>query len=302
MVGAESADQLPEVEQEQIKARINAAYAECYLPIDGLRAPWTAQKVGVRFPAKRTFPVTVADGGATLVCPEYFAEADPDGIYLGSPLKIGNHDLVSAEFDAGEDKIHLLDPVPVDDGPETALFYFSTAALPESAVVVDGDAYLAGFGVLAPMSGQRAELRFRGFAQPGDFNIPRNRTLRGALEEGRPLFYYADTTAFEGESVGRLRLSVYPLPDQDAVVRVKTFNAAIPLDEDGDVPQLPQSVVGSVLLPMAIYAYCSASRRYNGDNRTFLREASDEARLKLRTFMVKQRQTGRKMHVRAGYA
>ena len=52
MLGADSWDDLPPVDQNRIKIVVNQAYRECYTPIDGHRPRWASRKIKVKFPER----------------------------------------------------------------------------------------------------------------------------------------------------------------------------------------------------------------------------------------------------------
>ena len=49
MLGADSASDLPPVDQTRLGIFINQAYRECYLPIDGRRPQWASRKITLSF-------------------------------------------------------------------------------------------------------------------------------------------------------------------------------------------------------------------------------------------------------------
>jgi len=305
MVGADAVAQLPSLEQEQIKRCINESYTRCYLPIDGRRPPWASRYFTHRLHAATPFEVTVTQDSPVIECADY-ATVDPTLEFTGSLVKIGTDYYTRASI-SGND-VTLLESVPLTSGTYTATFYFNSVKIDAQSIDVIEKPELAGEGLLSPMEGKSNELTYRSLvvgdftANPGQgyqHNVNfRSPTL--SFDVGRPLFYFVDPTAFT-ETFQHL-FAVYPLPDQAENVRYRANVLPTELSGDADIPVMPPNTINAILLPMAIYTYCSRTRRYNGDNRTFLRDRSIEAERQLRSMRTGQKDLGNRWGVKAGYA
>jgi len=306
LVGAESVSQLPDSEQAMIRDFINESYHECYAPVDGLRPGWTMRNFAAQLPAPLEAQVTVTEGGTVVTCPDYIA-ADPNMDYAGSYVEIGGTHYTRVGVVNATD-ISVLEPIQASDGTHTAKFYFNSVRIDAHAIDLAGRPELVGDGLLSPMAGKENELTYRSLIT-GDFladtGLGNGRTVNFnstgiAFEVGRPLFYFIDQSTF-GDGV-YLRFVVYPLPDIPRLLRFRGNVVPAPLVDDTDLPLLPPETVKSILLPMARYAYAASTRRYTGDNRSFLREKAGKAETRLRSFAKAQKHIKQPIKVRKGYA
>lgn len=306
MVGADTVRQLPLNEQVQIQKCINEAYTSCYVPEDGLRPPWASQHFAVRLHGASELEVTVTKGGTEIVSPDY-VDVDPDFLYAGSLVKIGdNHYTRTGQGEAPA--FQVLEPVQEADGTYTATFYFNSFRLDAQAIDVIEKPELAGEGVLSPMDGKGNELLYRSLVV-GDFhakpsmgyqhNVQFNSPMI-SLDVGRPIFYFVDSASYTGAF--QYLFGVYPIPYESRLIRFRANIVPLPLEEDDDLPVLPPNMVDTVLLPIATYRYCSRTRRYNGDNRSFLRDDAQRAQQRLRSFRTGQKNRGARLSIRNGYA
>lgn len=308
MVGADDASQLPVAEQNQIKGCINEAYTSLYLPEDGLRPPWASRYFSATMYEPVELTVTVVKGSANIICPEYF-DIDPSLVYMGSLIKLGERYYTRVEVvDAPTFTFSLLEPVPLDSGDYTATFYFNSIKTEASVLDVIEKPELAGEGVLSPMDGKSNELLYRSLVV-GDFQANPGqgyqhsvnfRSPNLSFDVGRPLFYFSDPTSYS--STFQYLFGVYPIPSREYVLRYRANVVPVELVEGTDVPVLPPNAINSILLPIAIYTYCSRTRRYNGDNRTFLRDTALAAKQQARSFRQGQKEIHKRWGVKPGYA
>jgi hypothetical protein len=306
MVGADSVAQLPASEQSLIKKCINKAYNDCYVPVDGLRPGWTMQNFAQNIPGRTPMDVTVTQGGSNVQHSDYNA-IDPNLDFIGSFIDIGGK-VYTRIAKVDDTNFTVLEPIQASSGTHTATVYFNSFRINAAAIDIAGRPELVGDGLLSVMNGKENELTYRSLIT-GDFyastGLGNQRTVNFnttgiTYEEGRPLFYFVDPSKFANDIVYRFVL--YPLPDVDKLVRFRGHVVPTDLDADADMPKLPGNIIDTILLPMSRYNYCAITRRYTGDNRTFLRDEASEAKAKIRSFAKAQKHTKRRIRVRPGFA
>lgn len=128
----------------------------------------------------------------------------------------------------------------------------------------------------------------------------------------RPLWYYidsselkvysntADTTDLSKKAV-RSRFTVYPLPPQSNVVRLRANILPLELTHDNDVVRLPGNVTWDILFPIASAKLALSDPRYSGDNREALLRLSEEAQARLKSFGTAQKRKPVRLVKRGGW-
>jgi hypothetical protein len=287
MLGAEEVSELPASDQSLVKDCINTALRVCYSDIDGRRAKWTERELGVRFPEPRQVSLNLVEGSANFTTGDAIS-----GDFAGSMVKVGNafHTLASPTS--------FVEPHTGPTGLTVCTLYHSSVALPLPVTAVGAAPELQGVGPLSPFSGRTEERSYRA-GWGGDFtaippsflgaHAPSFGPNGSTYTTGRPIFYLVDQSAFTASGEPRVRLNVYPLPDQGYSVRY-TANVAPPeMAQDTDTPPLPHDCSVDILLPIARAELVSISRRYNGPDRQLIMQKGEEARTRLRNFTHPQK-------------
>lgn len=300
MWGYEDYADLLTQDQADIDSFINAAFFDCYAPVDGSRPMWPeAYHSGiVKAPVVASLGLTNGSKAVT----GYAFETD----YLGSFVKIGDKFYRSATANT------LLQPWDGATGTFSATVYCNAIALPWSIIEIAGQPNVLGVGLLAPLPNADAELNLRtepayDFYTPGSrlvFSTPRN-SFRQSIyfDMGDPRYYHIDQASVGASFAVGNRLHVYPIPERIYTFEVRASVVPNALTNEADVPALPAQAVDNILLPIIRekIAMNSATRRYTGPNVELLISQANDARKQLQGLRRVQRETGRVIRMSRGW-
>ena len=310
MLGAESVEDLADVDQTRVGIYVNQAYRECYSPISGDRPRWASRSFGLHMPAPEDVTVTVTKGSSDVVIDfSGFSEN-----YLGSFLKIeGNlqeFHVISDYSATPSPTLSLQAPVVLDSGDYSGTVYFNSYVLEEEIIDIDRYPEIQGKGALSALNSPEVAVAIRSWLGT-DFrpttdsigNVPTFSAKGTNIKtENQPLFYYIDPSALvEDVEPVQNRFMLYPVPTQESVI---TFTANVIPQEmsvDTQKPRLPGNVVWDILLPIAQAKLVQTDPRYNGQNKEMVLMAANEARKRLNTLTSSQKQKVIRLTKRRGW-
>lgn len=295
------ADLLPQ-DLIDLKSYINAAYFDCYAPVDGTRAKWPEQYWSgiLKAPVEVTLTLT---NGSRAVTGHTFEEK-----YAGSFVKIGDKFLRYAKPTSGP-AYALMQEWDGDSGSYSATVYHNAIALPWHVIELAGVPNIPGVGLLGPMPSPDDELLLRTEPafdfRPVDgrepFSMGRNNFRQSAyFDVGDPRYYHVDQASVDQTFSITSRLHVYPLPQNVFTVEMRANIVPTELTADADVPIIPAQAVDNILLPLARekLAKNTANRRYTGPNVQLLVDEANRARMQLKGLRSTQRDMGNKVRLK----
>jgi len=305
MWGYESPSDLLDQDLLDIKSYIEAAYFDCYVPVDGTKAYWPEKYHSAIFKA----PVSATLGltADSTVVTGYAFEAS----YAGSFVKIGEKFYRYGTPTAGP-AYALLQAWDGDTGSYAATVYHNAVALPWSVVEMASVPNLLGVGLLAALPDSDAELMLR--TEPAfDFHprdgreplaMGRNTFRQSAFYDiGDPRYYHIDQGAVDVTFAIGNRLHVYPIPQRVFTVEFKANIVPAALTSDSDIPAVPGKAVDNILLPIARekLAKNTANRRYTGPNVQLLTDEANRARAQLKSMRRVQRDVAGSVRLKRGW-
>lgn len=314
MLGAESSDDLPQMDSTRLGIYVNQAYRECYAPLDGRRPSWAVANFGIHLKAPEALTGNVVKGSTTISN----LSANVDSVYEGSYLRVGSDFRRVALFSGTTAYL----TAPWQHASETSAsmtLYHSCHRLDREVIDVEGAPEAVGFGPLSAISSPEQEVRTRAsyaydFApSPGMSGVlPSIKYNGNDFQIDNPLFYYIDNSdllhssdssdlASADATAVRCRFSVYPLPREDVSIRLRANILPTELTNDGDRVRLPGNVTWDIMFPIAQAKLALTDPRYNGDNKEMIRESANEAKMRLNTLSNPQKQKTFRMKRRAGW-
>lgn len=302
MWGYEDVTDLLDQDLADIKSFINAAYFDCYAPVDGTRAKWPEQYWTGIFKAPVDATLTLTNGSRA-VTGYTFEEA-----YAGSFVKIGERFFRYAKPASGP-AYSLMELWDGDSGDYSVTVYHNAIALPWHIIELAGMPSIPGVGLLGPMPGPDSELRLRTEPaydfRPTDgrepFSMGRSNFRQSAYYDiGDPLYYHIDQASVEQTFDVTSRLHIYPIPERVFTVELRANIVPAELTADADIPILPAKAVDNILLPIARekLAKNTSNRRYTGPNVQLLVDEANRARLQLKGLRSTQRDMGNKVRLK----
>jgi hypothetical protein len=313
LYGADGIEELSAIDQQRVGIYINQAYRHCYSPNDGRRPDWAVANYGFELPDAINTDGTLTKGSSTVTLVDAM-----DGRHVGSYVEIEGEFYTVTEVDG--QNISLLNSWTGDSKTTPVTIYHNSYELDREVIDVCDPPEIVGWGRLSPMQGKAQEIAMRAsyatdflpFASQHYGNVP-SVTHRGRNHHiDRPLWYYidssdlkvysntADTTDMSKKAV-RSRFTVYPLPSESQVVRLRANILPLELTHDDDVVRLPGNVTWDILFPIASAKLALSDPRYSGDNREALLRLSDEAQARLGSFSSAQKRKPVRLVKRGGW-
>lgn len=283
-----------------IKAWINAAYFDCFAPVDGSRAWWPEQNHSDIIKAPVVAALTFIQGSKVV---SGYAFEDK---YAGSYVRVGDKWFRYAGkiVTAGPvTTYYLVEPWADADGTFDATIYHNAVALPWNVVETAGKPTILGLGALEPMPGPDGETTLR-TAPSVDFSpearFARNRFTQAwnYYDVGDPRWYFIDQSSVSPVFAIGNRFHVFPIPENVFTFTLRACIVPLALDANGDIPTLPAQSVDNILLPIAKerLAENTTGRRYTGPLQPITR-AADRARAQLKSMHRTQRDTASRMRL-----
>ncbi len=284
---------------------VNTAYRQMFMELEGKRPTWSESNMGVRFKAPENHTWGLVSGSTAI---DLNGSPEPDPLYVGSYVRIGGDFYMYAGKD-GDGDHHLVEPWNGQTGDHSVRLFHNSVKLPAESIELCETPEALGIGMLHPLYGREAEIRYRGFLR-SDFS-PRSGIgntfvhfiqVHGLNQQiGSPFWYYIDASNVMPTYTPGLRMVVYPVPDKDYSVRLRANILPSPLKEEGETPKVPAEAVDEILLPKARIECAGGSKQYNGKNLEFLAAKAREADMRLNSIINPQRRKGGRMRVRPGW-
>lgn len=284
---------------------INSAYRRMFMDLEGRRPPWSETTISAHFLAPMTATWTLTKGSTEI---DLQGGDEPSADHVGSYVEIdGDHYMY-----AGKDDIevhHLVEPFLGESGARTIKMFHNSFRLPAESIELCEVPEAIGVGMLHPLYGKEAEIRYRGLLT-NDFS-PRSGIGNSFVhfiqvhglrpQVGSPFWYYVDAANVMPVFTPGLRMVIYPLPDKAYSVRVRANILPKPLESESDVPRLPADVIDEILLPKARLECAGNAKQYNGRNLEFLAAKDREADMRLNSIINPQRRKGGRLRLRSGW-